>query len=159
MINQKYFRALISLLLISIRGISQEAPKSLDQQTAVNPVDLINVIGKMFNTKGPARTDILVPGVRNVSLLPIIAYGQYLYWLWKGIILSWLIFQYTGDFLRLNQKGYPIAKFNILFLPSKYHLEPDGLYGSQTGIARSKRITRILKSMRRPVPIPTASCW
>ena len=81
MINQKYFRALIILLLISIRGISQEAPKSLDQQTAVNPEDLINinVIGKMFNKKGPARTDILVPGVRNVSLLPIIAYGQYLY--------------------------------------------------------------------------------
>ena len=81
MINQKYFRALIILLLISIRGISQEAPKNLDQQTAVNPEDLINinVIGKMFNKKGPARTDILVPGVRNVSLLPIIGYGQYLY--------------------------------------------------------------------------------
>ena len=58
----------------------------------------------------------------------------------------------------LNQKGYPIAKFKILFLLSKYHLEPDGLYGSQTGTARSKRITRILKSIRRPVPIPTAIC-
>jgi hypothetical protein len=29
----------------------------------------------MFNKKGPARTDVLVPGVRNTSLLPIIGYG------------------------------------------------------------------------------------
>jgi hypothetical protein len=27
----------------------------------------------------------------------------------------------------IDQKGYPIAKFKILFLPSKYHLEPAGL--------------------------------
>ncbi len=29
----------------------------------------------MFNKKGPARSDILIPGVRNVSLLPIVGYG------------------------------------------------------------------------------------
>ncbi len=61
--------------MISVRGASQEPPTGSVQQTTVNPVDLIDVIGKMFNKKGPARTDILIPGVNNVSLLPIVGYG------------------------------------------------------------------------------------
>lgn len=29
----------------------------------------------MFNKKGPERNDIIIPGVSNLSLLPIIGYG------------------------------------------------------------------------------------
>ena len=53
----------------------QVNPTESAQQNAVNPVDLIGVIGKMFNKQGPARSDIIIPGVRNVSLLPIVGYG------------------------------------------------------------------------------------
>jgi outer membrane protein assembly factor BamA len=62
-------------LIFYIEGFSQKNPTELVQQNAVNPVDLIGVIGKMFNKQGPARSDILIPGVRNLSLLPIIGYG------------------------------------------------------------------------------------
>ncbi|HEY2648649.1 MAG TPA: BamA/TamA family outer membrane protein [Puia sp.] len=64
-----------TLLMIYIQGFSQQPSSEMGQQNAVNPVDLIGVIGNMFNKKGPARSDILIPGVRNVSLLPIIGYG------------------------------------------------------------------------------------
>src|SRR5450755_2008781 len=67
--------ALAIFLIFYIEGFSQKNPTELVQQNAVNPVDLIGVIGKMFNKQGPARSDILIPGVRNVSLLPIIGYG------------------------------------------------------------------------------------
>jgi len=73
--GSKFFIALFSLLTWNICGFSQEQPSTVSQQNAVNPVDLIDVIGKMFNKKGPARNDILIPGVRNVSLLPIVGYG------------------------------------------------------------------------------------
>jgi Omp85 superfamily domain len=65
----------VFLLCLGIRGYSQETSPKIVQQNAVNPVDLIDVIGKMFNKKGPARSDILIPGVRNISLLPIVGYG------------------------------------------------------------------------------------
>ena len=66
----------LAILLISCtRGFSQELPSTITQQNAVNPVDLIDIIGKMFNRKGPARSDSVVQGVRNLSLLPIIGYG------------------------------------------------------------------------------------
>ncbi|HEV3223350.1 MAG TPA: BamA/TamA family outer membrane protein, partial [Puia sp.] len=61
--------------MFGIKGFSQETPSKTFQQNAVNPVDLIDVIGKMFNKKGPARNDIIIPGVSNLSLLPIIGYG------------------------------------------------------------------------------------
>jgi outer membrane protein assembly factor BamA len=56
-------------------GFAQKNTNEAAQQNAVNPVDLIGVIGKMFNKQGPARSDIIIPGVRNLSLLPIIGYG------------------------------------------------------------------------------------
>jgi outer membrane protein assembly factor BamA len=65
----------VFLLMFGIKGFSQETPSKAFQQNAVNPVDLIDVIGKMFNKKGPARNDIIIPGVSNLSLLPIIGYG------------------------------------------------------------------------------------
>jgi len=67
--------ALPIVLIFYIHGFSQKNPSELVQQNAVNPVDLIGVIGKMFNKQGPARSDVLIPGVSNVSLLPIIGYG------------------------------------------------------------------------------------
>ena len=65
----------IFLLCLVIQGYAQHLPSSVDQQTNVNPVDLIGVISEMFNKKGPARNDIIIPGVKNVSLLPIVGYG------------------------------------------------------------------------------------
>jgi outer membrane protein assembly factor BamA len=65
----------VFLLFPGIWGYSQQLPSSVSQQTNVNPVDLIGVIGGMFNKKAPARSDIIIPGVRNVSLLPIVGYG------------------------------------------------------------------------------------
>jgi len=67
--------ALAIFLIFYFHGFSQKNTSESVQQNAVNPVDLIGVIGKMFNKQGPARSDILIPGVRNVSLLPIIGYG------------------------------------------------------------------------------------
>jgi outer membrane protein assembly factor BamA len=67
--------ALAIFLIFNVKGFSQKNPTEPVQQNAVNPVDLIGVIGKMFNKQGPARSDILIPGVRNLSLLPIIGYG------------------------------------------------------------------------------------
>ena len=63
------------LLTCFFHGLSQKNPNELVQQNAVNPVDLIDVIGKMFNKKGPARTELIIPGVSNISILPIIGYG------------------------------------------------------------------------------------
>ncbi len=65
----------IFLLFLGMQGYAQQVPSSLPEQTNVNPVDLIGVIGEMFNKKGPERNDIIIPGVSNVSLLPIIGYG------------------------------------------------------------------------------------
>ena len=72
------YRPLLALgvfLIFHIHGFSQKNPSKLIQQNEVNPVDLIGVIGKMFNKQGPARSDVLIPGVSNISLLPIIGYG------------------------------------------------------------------------------------
>ncbi len=68
-------QVLILLLGFGFQGHSQELPSSLSQQTNVNPVDLIGVISEIFNKKGPERNDIIIPGVSNVSLLPIVGYG------------------------------------------------------------------------------------
>jgi hypothetical protein len=66
----------LKICLISyIGGYGQANLTESAQQNAVNPVDLIGVIGKMFNKQGPARSDLIIPGVRNMSLLPIIGYG------------------------------------------------------------------------------------
>jgi len=66
----------LAIHLVSAAGaFAQELPSTITQQNAVNPVDLIDVIGKMLNKKGPARSDSIVQGVRNLSLLPIIGYG------------------------------------------------------------------------------------
>ena len=67
--------ALLITLIFHVNGFSQKNPSEQVQQNAVNPVDLIGVIGKLFNKEGPARSDILIPGVNNVSILPIIGYG------------------------------------------------------------------------------------
>jgi len=56
-------------------GFSQQTPTNISNQHAVNPVDLISVIGDMFHKNGPPRSDSLITGQRNTSLLPIIGYG------------------------------------------------------------------------------------
>ncbi len=66
---------LVIHLVSGAGAFAQELPSGVAQQNAVNPVDLIDIIGKVFNKKGPARSDLLIPGVNNVSLLPIIGYG------------------------------------------------------------------------------------
>jgi outer membrane protein assembly factor BamA len=71
----KHLLTLLILLISCSRLRAQETSPVVADQNAANPVDLINVIGKMFNKKGPQRNDILVPGVNNLSLLPIIGYG------------------------------------------------------------------------------------
>src|SRR5436305_9603495 len=63
------------LCALFVNSSAQKNPTEPGQQNAVNPVDLIGVIGKMFNEHEPPRSDIIIPGVRNVSLLPIIGYG------------------------------------------------------------------------------------
>ena len=73
--TDKPFFVLAILCIVCHQGIAQKNPGENAQQNAVNPVDLIGVIGKMFNKNGPARSDIIIPGVRNTSLLPIIGYG------------------------------------------------------------------------------------
>ncbi len=72
-----YWQALMIfvLLMFSVRGACQELPSRPIQPADANPVDLIDVIGKMFNKKGPARNNVLIPGVNNLSLLPIVGYG------------------------------------------------------------------------------------
>ena len=67
--------ALTILFVFYIHGFAQKAPVEPAPQNTVNPVDLIGVIGNIFNKRGPARNDIIIPGVSNVSLLPIIGYG------------------------------------------------------------------------------------
>ena len=63
------------LLVAETKVFAQEPKPDLSPQNVANPVDLIGVIGELFNKKGPARNDILVPGVNNVSILPIVGYG------------------------------------------------------------------------------------
>ena len=79
MLNAKTIRVLVFALAISpifsMQGISQAYPGESVQQNAVNPVDLIGVIGGVFSKKGPKRNNVLIPGVNNISLLPIIGYG------------------------------------------------------------------------------------
>ena len=66
---------LVILLVTGTKVFAQEPPGGISPQNTANPVDLIGVIGGIFNKKGPARNDIIVPGVNNLSLLPIIGYG------------------------------------------------------------------------------------
>ena len=79
MLNAKTIRlpvfALAISLIFCIQGFSQAYPGESVQQNAVNPVDLIGVIGEVFNKDGPKRNNVLIPGVNNISLLPIIGYG------------------------------------------------------------------------------------
>ena len=66
----------LAILLVSmIPGFSQQPASKLTDQNTVNPVDLINIIRELLNKNEPARTDSLIVGVRNTSLLPIIGYG------------------------------------------------------------------------------------
>ncbi len=67
--------ALVIILIFHVNGFSQKNPSDQVQQNAVNPVDLIGVIGSIFSKPAPQRSDIIIPGVNNVSILPIIGYG------------------------------------------------------------------------------------
>jgi outer membrane protein assembly factor BamA len=74
----KYGKRTLFFLILSISiipGFSQQTPARPTNQNAVNPVDLIGIIGNMFNKNGPPRSDSLITGQRNISLLPIIGYG------------------------------------------------------------------------------------
>ena len=65
-----------AILLVSVTtALAQEQPTPANPQNIVNPVDIIDVIRKMFNKKAPTGSDTLVPNVRNTSLLPIVGYG------------------------------------------------------------------------------------
>ena len=71
-------RKLISiaiLLLFIIPAFSQQLPPEVIKMDKVNPVDLIDVIGNLFKKNGPARSDSIVEGVRNLSLVPFVGYG------------------------------------------------------------------------------------
>ena len=71
-------RKLISiaiLLLFIIPAFSQHLPPEVIQIAKVNPVDLIDVIGNLFKKNGPVRSDSIVEGVRNLSLVPFVGYG------------------------------------------------------------------------------------
>jgi hypothetical protein len=68
--------AVALLLIFNLRGYAQDPlPARQNYQNTVNPVDLIDVIRKWLNKQGPPRSDTVVRGVRNVSLLPIVGYG------------------------------------------------------------------------------------
>src|SRR6187431_2654856 len=73
------FRKLIStallVLVLSLSVFSQEPRPLTIPSNTMNPVDLLDVIGNMAKKKGPARSDSVVQGVKNVSLLPIVGYG------------------------------------------------------------------------------------
>jgi len=73
------FRKLISTaaiwMLVIIPAFSQQLKPGTVGPENVNPVDLIDVIANMLKKKGPARSDSIIQGVKNVSLLPIIGYG------------------------------------------------------------------------------------
>jgi hypothetical protein len=75
--SRKRFLVTFVYLVIGARGFSQQVPrppKGLSQNT-VNPVDLIDVIRGVFGKNDQPRNDSIIPGVRNLSLLPIIGYG------------------------------------------------------------------------------------
>jgi outer membrane protein assembly factor BamA len=61
--------------LFKHKAFSQEPASAPGNQNAVNPVDLIEIISNWLGKTGPARTAVLVPYVRNTSLLPIVGYG------------------------------------------------------------------------------------
>jgi hypothetical protein len=73
--NYKFFTVIVFFLAFRLNGFSQEPPAKIVQQNTINPVDLIDVIREWLNRKGPPRSDSIVQGVSNVSLLPIIGYG------------------------------------------------------------------------------------
>jgi hypothetical protein len=77
--STRLFRRLISttalVLLLILPALSQQqTPVSIPSNT-MNPVDLLDVIANMAKKKGPARSDSVVVGVKNISLLPIVGYG------------------------------------------------------------------------------------
>jgi len=72
--SKRIFVALI-LFAFRIQSFAQNPPPKPIAQNTVNPIDLIDVIKDIFNKKGPPRTDSLVQGVTNISLLPIMGYG------------------------------------------------------------------------------------
>ncbi len=71
----KYLFALACLLMVHFNIFSQEISPGAGNQNNASAVDLIDVIGKMFNKKALPRGDTLVVGESNISLLPIIGYG------------------------------------------------------------------------------------
>jgi outer membrane protein assembly factor BamA len=66
---------LFMILFIGSQGFSQQVPPKGLSQNTLNPVDLIDVVRDVLGKTEPARNDSIVPGVGNLSLLPIIGYG------------------------------------------------------------------------------------
>ena len=54
---------------------AQEKEPALNQQNVVNAIDIIDVLRTWMKKEGTPRNTIAVPGVKNVSLLPVIGYG------------------------------------------------------------------------------------
>ena len=67
------FLAIAILMMFAKRGLSQKT--QLNPQNIANPIDLIDVLGGLFSKKAAPRSDSLVEGVKNISLLPIVGYG------------------------------------------------------------------------------------
>jgi outer membrane protein assembly factor BamA len=71
----KYFSALGLSVLLCMQGYSQERPVESNTQNVANPVDLFDVIRKLFHKKEQTGSNVPVQGVSNVSFLPIVGYG------------------------------------------------------------------------------------
>jgi outer membrane protein assembly factor BamA len=73
-------RVLFVLYLLTLAGRpslkAQQPGKGLEpEHNVVNPIDLIDVLRKWRKKEGGPRSSITVPGVSNLSLLPIVGYG------------------------------------------------------------------------------------
>jgi hypothetical protein len=71
----KLFLIISMMFTANIQAYSQDVPVIAGHQNVVNPVDLIDVIRHMLKKQDSSSGEVLVPGVKNRSILPIIGYG------------------------------------------------------------------------------------
>ena len=68
---------MLILLCVPIFFLKAQQPEETEDsyQGPLNPVDLIDMLRTLLKKEGAKRNSITVPGVTNLSLLPIIGYG------------------------------------------------------------------------------------
>jgi outer membrane protein assembly factor BamA len=70
---------ILGLVFILIEQVPLEAQKpekyTSPQENIVNPIDLIDVLRGWMKKDSTSRNSVSLPGVKNVSLLPIVGYG------------------------------------------------------------------------------------